>query len=425
VRKVGYKKLIFVFVQILIIIAFTLPAHADTFNAEGFLTTTSELDDIRLRALNNEPPHSDNVRDVLVEAEKAWPYPNHGVSYTTTTVNGAKLCHRENDSVNRERVLHSAAQLIYGKVLAFYFTREGIYAKEARDLIKELTQSDGFKYVNGVVTYNGANQCSLALSWLVPLLIESAILLEGYPGWTDWHKNELQYWLAVEVYPLTAAISRTRKNNWGNAASFASWSIGHYLNNIQDTDPDFRLEEFYPQRLSLLPRSAKYQHGEMQLKRIGNEWAGDSQCADFGVQSHGGIPDELRRGPDGECTDLFLRSNNNAQYSYQQKTISNLVYHAEALKRHGHPRHKLYELELNSDVETLLQAIHFVVQNPHSSDHSYDWEFWQIGTLRVANRTFNNSVLCDQIRKSRTRENIIGNSYLPYTKITHWEVCRD
>ena len=399
--------------------------YAQDSGVVGFLTSSAELYDIATDARNGVAPHSENVASVIAIASEDWPYDRnekpfgHGVRYGQTVEGNAKRCHRLNDP-SKERVLFRAGHLIYSKVMAYYFTGDTSYAKKARDIITEFTQADGFRYVNGVATYDGSNQCILDLSWITPLLIESAILLEDYSGWTDWHRNKLQAWLAEEVYPLVAAISRTRRNNWGNASSFAGWAIGHYLDKVrEDDDPVLVLDEYYPNEQQFSPRQAGWRHRNMQVKRVKRVWRGDSQCSYAGIQEHGGIPDELRRGSTG-CYGHFLLTDDDGSYEYQQVAIATLVHHAEALKRHD--RDQLYQITLNNGEPALLQGIMFVIDNLAMDDpQMWKWTDWRIGTLRVASRTFQSETLCDAI--DAAEKNFIGDLLKPFTSVTHSDVC--
>lgn len=284
-------------------------------------------------------------------------------------------------------------------------------AEQAKQIILNFADSSGFDTViDGTVELNGSNQCALEIALLTPLLIESALLLESYPEWISADKTKVQSWLAAEVYPVTAAIARTRKNNWGTAAAFASWAVGHYVG-----DSSLVLNEIYPVANSFSAAQAKAEHLQTQLDIIGNTWPGDTQCETFGFQSHGGFPDELRRGSTG-CDGTYLFAND-LSYDYQITTMGHLVYHAEALRRHSD--NELYQYNLGNGDSLILKGITFVTDNPNGT--SYDWRNFSLSTVRIANSYYNDNRLCEQLAKGiYFRE----GRFVPFSKLTYPEVCQ-
>jgi len=166
-----------------------------------------------------------------------------------------------------EGLLRESAFRIHAKAMTFNFTGSRSDGDQAWRLPLAFARSSGFNEVDGVPTYKGANQCALDISIFVPLLIDSAILLERHRGWRPSDRRALQLWLADVPYKTTSAIARTRRNNWGTAAAFASWSIAHYL-----IGSGIELEEVYPERRILNASEARDAHLQTQIDKMSTTW---------------------------------------------------------------------------------------------------------------------------------------------------------
>ncbi len=389
----------------------SIPVRSDV-SVIGFHTSTSELETIRLRAEAAEEKILESVEGILREAQKPWPYGDVGEHFGLMSTGKGQFeqhCVRL-DHRCAKTVLTDASQRLYARVLAYLMTFDARYAEEARSILLSFSRSSGFGEINGVADTSGTNQCALEVSLLMPLLIESAMLLDTYPGWSADDRASVQQWLAVEIYPVTSALARTRKNNWGNSGAFASWAIAHYL-----LDTDLVLQDHIQPDEQLSPADAKVAHVQTQLDIVGNSWRGDSQCDEFGVQNHGGIPDELRRGSSG-C-DATSIAEKDLSYHYQQHASAILIFHAQAMQRLGN--NQLYEKRLPNGERLVLQTVLFVIDN--TDGNSYNWRSGSIGALRVLNDYYFDPRICDQLDQS---DLFTEGSYLPYTKLTYPDVCR-
>lgn len=94
--------------------------------------------------------------------------------------------------------------------------------------------------------------------------IHAADFLEGGTGWTQKNKLKYQIWLRDVMYPKVAWASRTRKNNWGVAASFSAALIAYYIM----AQEQWQLTEISPtpQKMSLM--EAFKSHNAYQLGRL-------------------------------------------------------------------------------------------------------------------------------------------------------------
>jgi len=335
-----------------------------------------------------------------------WPYGWVGTRLgTVRSEDDAKQCVKSNDP-EVEGLLRESAFRIHAKAMTFNFTGSRSHGDEARRLLLAFARSSGFDEVDGVPTCNGANQCALDISIFVPLLIDSAMLLERHRGWRPSDTRALQLWLADVPYKTTSAVGRTRKNNWGTAAAFASWSIARYL-----IGSGIELEEVYSERRILNASEARGAHLQTQINKMSTTWEGDTRCVVFGIQPHGGIPDELRRGSAG-CHGSHIDKKGRA-YGYQITAIKHLIHHAKAVRRHMN--NELFEYGALDSVPAIHRAIRFVIDN--DTGISQEWKPTELGPLRVASHACSDPSICPELAKSNPgyyRESL----YLPYTKLT-------
>lgn len=359
--------------------------------ARGYLTTPQELAIIRQKSDTNQQPYAGNVQELLsaVGSPSKW---DTNYVFTSNSVS----CTETYPSY-----LSQGSRLTYGKTLAYHLTGNTAYADDAINRIMGLTSTTSW----GGSSYSGSNQCILDLSWYVPHFIMAADLLEGYSGWTATKKTTFQTWLASEVYKKVSWASRVRINNWGSGGSVAAAMIADYLNGTSLT-----LSEVSPSSVTLTPAQAYVQHTQRQRDRMNTVWAGDSQCSIHGIQSHGGIPDELRRGTTG-CTGTYILTADKS-LSYQMTHPESLVLHAEVALRRGD--HSLYD-NLNSDgTGSLKQSLLFVIDNPTKS---YDWEPAKKAMLHVANRYYDNSAIANQFVAND--QYIRSGDALVFGRVTH------
>jgi len=384
---------------------------AESRSGEGFLTSTRELAELRdaVRDGSASPLRQSHVERLITLANEPWPLGYVGKAYGTTVSYTSEGWERHHcvplDGSGSSRVLGEAGLILYTKALAYNLTGNTNYAKEVRNRLMDFTRASGFERVGRYTNYSGGNECAFKVSSLMPLLIESATLLESYSGWHASHKRDLQRWLAGVPYRLTSAIADTRKNNWGTAAAFASWAIAHYLG-----DSDLSLRQHHPVSEVRTPWEAKRAHLESQMRIIGTRWKGDSRCQRYGAQWHGGFPDELRRGSTG-CSGEYLRRTD-PSYDYQIKIVSHLIFHAEALKRHGD--NELYRYRLDSGELLLKEAIKFVINN--SRGRSYDWPRQEMGMLRAASLAYPYLPICEQLERTHDFH-IDEGLYIPFFRV--------
>ena len=267
----------------------------------------------------------------------------------------------------------------------------------------DLVDTSGFHGLGS--DWSGENQCILELGVSIPIWIETALLLGETPVWKATDRAAFAGWLAEQVFPKVAWASRVRRNNWGAAGSLAASLVARYVNGVVP-----QLTEVAPSALTLSPAAAAQQHDAQQLLRIGTSWRGDSSCAVYGIQDHGGIPDELRRGAGG-CNATFIPSATDTGLTYQTMQVELLVFHAEAMRRNGDLA--LYQAKTSQGAPAILQALLFVIANP--TGQSWPWEGSRWGTLITAASFYDNAALATAARADSTFR---GGRTLPYTRIT-------
>ena len=366
----------------------------------GYLTTPQELEEIRRLADLGIEPFQEHREDLLLQAESpsSWDF---GIAEGEFRVESGRCVSDTYPDGDEFIDVSDGAHEVYRKVLAYYLTQNTAYAVDAREKILDLTDTHTF----GGEVYSGSNECILHLAFAIPLWIQSADLLEDTSIWTQEDKRQFQDWLARDIYRKVAWASRERINNWGSAGSLSASMIADYL-----SDRNIELQEIEPRVIKLTPAEAYTQHNQLQLDRMNGRLQADSECSNWGIQSYGGIPDELRRGSTG-CDGQWIQENDSS-LSYTTLQIEHLVFHAEYLSRRGD--FSLYEQ--GGEQKLLLTAINFVIDNPVNPDSSFDWHENRKGTLYVAYNYYQDTTL---LALAQTADTFKSGGTLPYAQVTH------
>lgn len=360
--------------------------------ARGYLTTPQELREISLQAARGVQPYKDAVAAVIQYAGEPTQWPA-----ALATLDGLQTCAED----RMPPYLHQGSSLIYAKALTYHLTNNQNYAAEVGKHLLDLTDTYGY----GGEEYSGGNQCILNLSWYLPGWIMAADLIEDYTGWTRADKQLFQKWLADEVYKKTAWSSRSRKNNWGSAGSATSAMIADYL-----WDSPFLLQ-------GATPSQAYAEHNRNQIERMNTTWQGDSRCSIWGIQAYGGIPDELERGSSG-CNARWLLEKDGS-WTYSMTFLQSIVLHAEMLWRRGDA--SIYENKMADGSGSLLQAIHFIIDNPIDPGKSLPWRDSHKQTLEVTYRYYRDTPSALQLGIGQAERYISmeSNQTLHFGTLTH------
>jgi hypothetical protein len=368
----------------------------------GALTSASELAAIRAAADAGSSPQKGDRDRLLQDARKSWAWGSTSGEWGTFDVSGSKKC--QPSGGGSASYLLEGAPDSYAQALGAHLSGDWSLASQARAHVLDLVDTTGFHGLAGA-DYSGDNQCVLDLSLSIPVWVETARLLADTPVWSAADTAAFRSWLVSQVYPKSAWASRSRRNNWGAAGSLAAYTIAAYAEGAVAS-----LQEFAPQQVTLSPSQAIAAHGAMQLSRVGGAWVGDAQCAKRGIQWHGGIPEELRRGATG-CDGTYLVADD-ASGTYQRMHTELLVFHAEAMRRRGD--FALYQATTSQGVPAILQAIRFVIANP-AGGSSWPWEAARWGTLRTAASFYVDAALTSAVGGQSTFR---GGRTLPYTRVT-------
>lgn len=401
--------------------ATSTPTAIVTGSSRGYLTTPQELLALKQKAEQGRQPYADNVQELL----------NHGSLLSSSswsgskTISGSQYCsdgsQRNSAGVIIPRgptYITDNSRLLYAKTLVAHLTsgsRSESFAREARARILDLVDTTSW----GGALYSSENQCILYLSWYIPSFIMGADLLESFTGiWTASDKRAFQGWLAKEVFPKVAWSSRMRTNNWGSSGSYAAAMVADYL-----ADSGLSLTEVSPQRLTLTPGEAYVQHTREQLSRMSTTITPrderDSRCLPYkGIQSHGGIPDELRRSSASNmCQATYLPSisdSYSSAYGYQMIHVEFLIAHAELALRRGDA--SLYKNIAPDGSGSILRAIKFIIKNPVKSSASYDWDINRKAQLYVAYRYYRDPAIYARLMKG---DALRAGQIISYGRLTH------
>jgi hypothetical protein len=368
------------------------------------LTSPRELAELRRLADEGVEPAKSLRLKLLDEARRRWRWGSPNGRMLTSRRAGEKRCHPAGRPEGGQLLVDGAPDL-YAMALGYHLSGDARLARNALGHLLDLVGTFGFEG-RGLSDYSGQNQCILELALSVPIWIETASLLADAPGWGAAERRAFDSWLAREVYPKVAWASRVRRNNWGAAGSLAAMLLADYVDGRVE-----RLSEQAPHVIELTPAEAGRAHYEMQLSRIRTEWRGDGRCSRAGIQAHGGIPDELRRGKPG-CNGTQLLAGD-AALSYQTMHVQLLVFHAEAMRRRGDST--LFDTPAPGGVPAILQAILFVIDNPHGGK-SWPWRESARGALIVAGRHYGDARLEEAAARGDTFR---GGRLLPYAPLTH------
>jgi hypothetical protein len=370
----------------------------------GALTSASELAAIRAAADAGSSPQKENRDRLLQDARKSWAWGSTSGAWGTVDVSGSKKCQPSNGG--SANYLLEGAPDSYAQALGAHLSGDASLASQARTHVLDLVDTTGFSGLSGA-DYSANNQCVLDLSLSIPVWVETARLLEDTSVWSATDTDAFRSWLALQVYPKVAWASRVRRNNWGAAGSLAAYTIANYVTSTTT------LREVAPAALSLTASQAASAHTTMQLSRVANSWMGDAQCTKLGIQWHGGIPEELRRGSTG-CDGTYLVATDSS-YTYQSMHTELLVFHAEAMRRNGDLR--LYQAAAPQGGPAILKAILFVVANPSSGGKSWSWDPTRWGTLITAASVYVDATLAS-VTKNDGTSSFRGGRTLPYTRVT-------
>lgn len=367
----------------------------------GYWTTPSELRAAHARAMAGEQPWADAEAAMLAAAGAPG-------DWSFGTIDGVVDCGGAgggSPDVPEFIANTGGGPVVLAKAYAYVIGGDEAYAAAVREHVLDLTDTTGW----GGEVYSGANQCILNLSWFTARFIQAALLIEGSAAWTDADRDAFQRWLAEEVYKKTSWASGARQNNWGSGGSYTSAVIADYLHHggstamLRERDGTMRT----------IGDAWRY-HLDRQLARMNGTEMMDSDCPTWGIQAHGGIPDELRRGSSG-CDATYIVEMD-ASYTYQHTAIQSFVAHAEMLLRRGTA--SLYDNIAPDGRGSIRASMRFVFENP---TRSWPWSDPHMGTMELAYRHYQDPDMCAELACDSPPDRIISrnNRVLSFATYTH------
>lgn len=381
----------------------------------GLQTNTTEL----ARGVSGTPTGwSTDVTSLTSHATTArdsWPY-----SITSGDWEGPSgVCEPVGASASGDEYkLTYAATDIFAMALAGYLNSTDSFYAGARTRILELTAITDFEAAD----LSGANQCILDLSSAIPHVLEAAWLMEnaGYSSWTEADKEALSDWLAAEVFPVVTWAAENRKNNWGILALGAATSIAAYVDGYVASLTEHDAGTIVPATYIAAVKSTHLPNW------LATDVALDSACQAaaevYGLQSTGGLPDELRRsvGTDdcGETSIAFDCSDSTTcgnSHFYQQKATSGMARLFEMLRRIDGSGTNGYDLTSHGGDDTALEdAIQFATGGDYQTYFVTDTTQ---GLRYVSGRYYNDGCIIDALDDGSV--SVRGGRDYAYTKITH------
>lgn len=399
----------------------------DVDGSAGVLVSVEELLEIQRRSASGQEPDATNVAlfltfvDGLNEASRGW-----------AELSGEVVVDAPSSS-DPVQLSSDGGRLVYGLALAWHLTGNEQYARRARELILDLTDTYGYRDASATEFHFGG-QGTLNLARGGTPYIYAAVLLEGWRGWAAEDKLAYQEWLRDVMYTKVAWASRFTKNNWGVAGSFSAALMAWYLRD----HADWLLEEVSPyvlpqsevsdytsppdrhwllidhdNRLRLTPQEAFDSHNAYQIGRMltTEEWRLDGLEDIWGIQKNGAIPDEILRGSDPVDGD-YLPSEGPGT-TYTMTNIEHLTAHAEFLRRRGD--NSIFDHVSEDGSGSLLQAYRFVIDNPLGSHCFLDGSR---NALYVAYHYYEHPALLHSIEECG-ESNIEGHRLALYARLTH------
>ncbi len=368
--------------------------------SRGYFTSESELTAIANHATAGDEPYKSALDELVA-------YAGAPDNWSFGSLSGDITCGGSSGGSPDEPAYianSGGGPFVLAKAYLFRLTGNEAFAADARKRILDLTAATGW----GGAVYSGSNQCILNLGWFMPRFIQAADLLEGWSGWSAADKAQFAQWLATEVYPKTSWCSENRVNNWGAGGSLTSAMIADYL---VGSATDLTERDGSKRTLS----EAWAFHNARQLARMNGTEQMDSQCPTWGIQDHGGIPDELRRGSSG-CAATHI-VDQDPSYTYQLAHVQSLVAHAEVLWRRGTTAS--FDNIASNGNGSIRKSILFVIDNP---EKSWPWTSSHLVTLEVAYRYYRNPKMCAELSCDDLANRDIsgdGNRVLSFTTLTH------
>lgn len=380
---------------------------------DGFQTNATEV--ARFTGLSGSGTYATDraaLSSHATIARDSWPYTITAGAWESD----AGVCEPVGGTqTGSEYEISYAATDIFAMALSGQIENDSTLKAATRTRLLELTGITDFEASD----ISGGNQCILDLGAAAPHIVEAAMLLEdgGYSGWTYNDRYQLANWLATEVFPLVSWGIDARKNNWGIVTFAGALTIAGYAKG--------GIASLTKHNGSVQSPATYFVNAPAALNKWLSTAAGnqlDSDCYTagqvFGLQSHGGFPDELRRSVGtADCPETSLAFDvprGNSTF-YQQKTTNGLAHVCEILRRYTGSGASCFDLTTHGgNDEALYDAAQF---STGATFQSYYLDDNAQGFRYVAGEYYNDSALKAALDDGSV--SVRGGRDYAYTKITH------
>lgn len=400
----------------------TVPAWAHT---EGLQTNATELG--RFLDLAANEPYATDYDSVIGHADTArtaWPYDIQAGAWE----DDGDYCEPVGEDLvlNEFRMELAATDILAMAIAGTLGDETAANFAAAKTRILEFAATEDFE----IALLSGANQCILDLGEAAFHVFEAAWLLEsaGYVSWTNANRITLAAWAANEVFPILSWGIDNRKSNWGivtfgSAIAAAAYAQGGHANLTKWNASSVTPAAYISGAGTPLTKWLSDSNGD-EL---------DSECQDggfdFGLQSYGGLPDDLRRPSDvgtADCEITAMSShstdaacsaaancNQSGGHFYMQKSLNNLVRVAESLRRLSGPDVFAYDSHVGGDLD-IISAAKFATNGDYQTGYIQDTTQ---GFRYVAGSYYRD----DGLLGARDDGNVSvrGGRDYAYTRITH------
>ena len=319
-------------------------------------------------------------------------------------------------TVGDEYNVRNAATDIFAMALNGYIDSDNTYYAAARTRILEFAAMTDFELTD----LSGGNQCILDMGTAAYHVIEAAFLLEnaGYSSWTSSDRNTLTTWATQEVFPVVSWGIVTRKNNWGIVTYGSALAIATYANGNASSMTLYDASTVSPSTY-LSQASATLATWLNTTEQLDSTCQGAGEV--YGLQSHGGFPDELRRttgttncGQTSIAFDCTTSTSCGSAHFYQQKSTNAWARVCEIMRRQGDTGTCFDWASHSGNDEGLLDAAQFATGGDFATYYINDFSQ---GFRYVAGQYYQNYGLITALDDGSV--SVRGGRDYAYTKITH------
>jgi hypothetical protein len=195
---------------------------AQTFKHPGIRNTKEELDLIKAKVNAGQQPWLSGYEKMMSNSVSSITYEH-------------KPCDHFTFDTCRSRIKNDGAAA-YSNALQWYIKGDTARAQKAITILNDWAR----------IVRNFDQSC-LAVTWGMPILINAAEIMRGYPGWSSSDQAKFKSWLSDIVWPFASDCSAGDRNNWDCGGIALSLAIAVFTDNQSRFDSSVsRLRNFIP-----------------------------------------------------------------------------------------------------------------------------------------------------------------------------------